>query len=74
MCEAPYRLGERAEQLMPAQPWGDIRGMGNRLRHAYDRMDIDIIWRTAQLRLFELAAEAKQALERLHADKADNSP
>jgi len=48
--------------------------MGNRLRHAYDRMDIDIIWRTAQLRLPELAAEAKQALERLHADKADNSP
>lgn len=71
VCEAAYRLGERAEQLMPTQPWGDIRGMGNRLRHVYDRMDIDIIWRTAQLRLPELAAEAKRALERLH---ADNSP
>jgi uncharacterized protein with HEPN domain len=37
VCEAAYRLGQRAEELMPGQPWGDIRGMGNRLRHAYDR-------------------------------------
>ncbi len=74
ICEAAYRLGEHAEQLMPTQPWRDIRGMGNRLRHAYDRMDVDIIWRTAQSRLPELAAEAKRAFGRLHADKGDNSP
>ncbi len=74
VCEAAYRLGERAEQLMPSQPWGDIRGMGNRLRHAYDRIDIDIIWQTAQGRLPELAAEAKRALGRLHADQRDTSP
>lgn len=74
VCEAAYRLGERAEQLMPNQPWGDIRGMGNRLRHAYDRIDIDIIWRTAQLRLPELAAEAKRALERLRAGQGNRSP
>lgn len=74
VCEAAYRLGERAEQLMPSQPWGDIRGMGNRLRHAYDRIDIDIIWQTAQGRLPELAAEAKRALGQLHADQRDTSP
>jgi len=74
ICEAAYRLGERAEELMPSQPWGDIRGMGNRLRHAYDRIDIDIIWKTAQARLPELAAEAKRALGRLHADQGDTSP
>lgn len=74
ICEAAYRLGERAEELMPSQPWGDIRGMGNRLRHAYDRIDIDIIWKTAQARLPELAAEAKRALGRLHADQSDTSP
>jgi len=74
VCEAAYRLGDHAEQLMPGQPWGDIRGMGNRLRHAYDRIDIDIIWRTAQLRLPELAAEAKRALERLETDQGNRSP
>ena len=32
VCGAAHRLGERAEELMPGQPWDDIRGMGNRLR------------------------------------------
>jgi uncharacterized protein with HEPN domain len=34
ICEAAHRLNERAVELMPGQPWADIRGMGNRLRHA----------------------------------------
>ena len=47
VCEASHRLGRLAEELMPAQPWSDIRGMGNRLRHAYDRVDVTIVWNTA---------------------------
>jgi uncharacterized protein with HEPN domain len=50
---------------MPGQPWGDIRGMGNRLRHAYDRVSLDIVWNTAQDRLPALAAEARGALAQL---------
>jgi uncharacterized protein with HEPN domain len=34
-------------ELMPGQPWARIRGMGNQLRHAYDRIDLDIVWETA---------------------------
>jgi uncharacterized protein with HEPN domain len=45
---------------------GDIRGMGNRLRHAYDRVSLDIVWNTAQDRLPALAAEARRALAQLH--------
>ena len=30
ICEAAHRLGGHAEELMPSQPWGDIRGIGNR--------------------------------------------
>ena len=29
ICEAAFRLGEKAAELAPSQPWGDIRGMGN---------------------------------------------
>ena len=65
VCEAAHRLGKRAEQLMPGQPWGDIRGMGNRLRHAYDRVSLDIVWNTARDRLPALAAEARRALAQL---------
>jgi uncharacterized protein with HEPN domain len=39
VCEAAFRLGDKAAELAPSQPWSDIRGMGNRLRHAYDRID-----------------------------------
>ncbi len=71
VCEAAYRLGPRAEKLMPNQPWGDIRGMGNRLRHAYDRVDVDIVWQTAQARLPELARDARRALARLQSTRPD---
>jgi uncharacterized protein with HEPN domain len=61
ICEAAYRLGGRAMELMPNQPWADIRGMGNRLRHAYDRLDLDIVWNTARDHLPGLAADARRA-------------
>ena len=50
---------------MLGQPWRDIRGMGNRLRHAYDRLDHDIVWNTARDRLPELATDARELLARL---------
>lgn len=62
VCEAAHRLGEQAAALMPNQPWGDIRGMGNRLRHAYDRISLDVIWNSAHDDLPGLAADARRAL------------
>jgi len=58
VCEASVRLGDQADELMPGQPRSDIRGMGNRLRHAYDRVDVDLLWRTATNRLPELATRS----------------
>ena len=65
VCEAVHRLADRAEALMPGHPWGDIRGMGNRLRHAYDRLDIKVVWNTARDRVPPLAADVRHALARL---------
>lgn len=28
----------------PAEPWGQIRGIGNRIRHEYFRIDDAILW------------------------------
>jgi uncharacterized protein with HEPN domain len=67
ICEAAHRLGPRAAALMPEQPWHDIRGMGNRLRHGYDRTGLAIVWNTVQQRLPGLAADTRQALEGLRA-------
>ena len=48
-CDSP--LGDQAGDLVPDHPWGDIRGMGNRLRHAYDRVSLDIVRNTARERV-----------------------
>jgi uncharacterized protein with HEPN domain len=39
--------------------------MGNRLRHAYDRIDLDVLWNTVQNRLPSLKADVEHALEGL---------
>jgi uncharacterized protein with HEPN domain len=62
ICEAAFRLGDAAAQLMPTQPWSDIRGMGNRLRHAYDRLSLPVIWHANQDELPVLEADVRQAL------------
>jgi uncharacterized protein with HEPN domain len=64
ICEAAHRLGPRATEMIPDQPWGDIRGLGNRLRHAYDRISVDVVWYTVRDRLPSLKADAQIALAR----------
>lgn len=71
VCEAAHRLGERAAEWMPDQPWGDIRAMGNRLRHAYDRISLDVIWNAARHDLPGLAADAGRVLAQLRSDRSD---
>jgi uncharacterized protein with HEPN domain len=56
ICEAGIRLGDRAPTLMPDQPWQAIRGLGNRLRHASDRIDLAVIWVLLTERLPELTS------------------
>ena len=68
ICEAIYRLGERAETLMPGRPWRNIRGMANRLRHAYDRIDVKVVWEAARDDVPPLAALARRALARSEGD------
>ena len=65
ICEAVFRLGPRATELLPGQPLGQIRGMGNRLRHAYDGIDFSMIWGTIQDDLPALKSAARTALTKL---------
>jgi len=62
ICEAAVRLGDHAGRLVPNQPWADIRGMGNRLRHAYDRLILPVIWHAVQEELPALEADVRLAL------------
>ncbi len=71
VCEAAHRLGDLAPVLMPDEPWADIRGMGNKLRHAYDNISIDVIWATVHQRLPSLEAAARGALKHLRTQRGN---
>lgn len=62
ISEAAVRLDDQAEALCPGQPWRDIRGIGNWLRHQYDRVDIETIWNTLTTDLPPLKAAVDRAL------------
>ena len=62
ISEAAVRLGDRADILCPGMPWRNIRGIGNWLRHQYDHVDVETIWRTVADELPALHAAVKTAL------------
>lgn len=65
ISEAARRLGDDADTLCPGMPWDDIRGIGNWLRHGYDRIDPGIIWNTAKKDLNELQRAVASAVQKL---------
>ena len=67
VSEAAVRLGQEAEQLCPGLPWADIRGIGNWLRHQYDRVDLETIWTTIERDLVDLKSAVQITLTTLAA-------
>lgn len=62
ISEAAIRLKDDAERLCPDVPWRDIRGIGNWLRHGYDRVDAEVIWDTIRVDLLPLRDSVERAL------------
>ena len=62
MSEAAVRLGDQALMLCPGLPLHNIRGLGNWLRHQYDRVDVETIWHTVVDDLAPLKAAVLLAL------------
>lgn len=46
ISEAVTKLGDQAAVLLPTQPWHKIRAFGNVLRHEYDDIIKDRLWRS----------------------------
>ena len=68
LSEAAVRLDDLAPAVAPGPEWGEIRGLGNRLRHFYDTINLDIIWGIATGNLDQLEAACTQALKTLPPD------
>jgi uncharacterized protein with HEPN domain len=74
ISEAATRLGPAADTLCPGPPWREIRGIGNWLRHGYDRLDLETIWHTATVDLPSLKSAVISALAGLDDPASAPSP
>jgi len=71
ISEATAKLGDIAADLRPDIPWREIRGLGNRLRHEYDIVDLARIWLLIERDLPPLKAACQDALQILSKDTPD---
>jgi uncharacterized protein with HEPN domain len=62
ITEAAYRLGDQADTLCPGPDWKGLRGMGNILRHAYHRVEDQIVWDTVKTEFPPLKIAVQKAL------------
>jgi uncharacterized protein with HEPN domain len=69
ISEAAVKLGDTAPGLRPGIPWREIRGLGNRLRHDYDTVDLARIWLVIERDLPPLKAACQDALRVLSGDR-----
>lgn len=69
VSEAAVKLGDTATDLCPDIPWREIRGLGNRLRHAYDTVDVARIWLLIERDLPLLKGACQEALRLLSQGK-----
>ena len=65
ISEAAKKLEGSVDTIMPDQPWSAIRAVGNVLRHEYDRVDPEIIWRIVNNDLDPLKRAVEAALSKL---------
>jgi uncharacterized protein with HEPN domain len=62
ISEAAAKLGDLAADLCPDIPWREIRGLGNRLRHDYDSIDVVRVWLLLQRDLPPLKIACQNAI------------
>jgi uncharacterized protein with HEPN domain len=65
ISEAAAKLGDMAPELCPEIDWRDVRGLGNRLRHEYHRIDAARLWLMLQRDLPVLKAASVAAMHKL---------
>ena len=70
VSEASRHLPDDLKSRHPGIPWPRIAAIGNRLRHEYDDVLPDILWKVAREDLLALEQACKAELEREQAREA----
>ena len=75
LSEAVIKIGvERMAEISPTLPVDAVRGLGNLLRHDYDQVDLEIIWRTVRDSLPRLGRDCRLAVELTISRRHPRSP
>lgn len=64
VSEASRHLPEALKARYPEIPWRKVAGIGNVLRHDYERIAPDVVWSVAQNQLPVLEAACRAELKR----------
>jgi uncharacterized protein with HEPN domain len=62
ISEAARKIGDSLDQKYPAVEFPKLRQLGSILRHDYDDIDPELLWRTVAERLDVLEAACRQEL------------
>jgi uncharacterized protein with HEPN domain len=65
ISEASRRLGDELKARHPEIPWPKVAGIGNILRHDYQRVAHDVLWKVVDNDLPVLERVCRQELARL---------
>jgi uncharacterized protein with HEPN domain len=71
ISEAASKLGSLAEMFVPEQPWPRIRAFGNVLRHEYDDLSLERIWKLIKNDLPSLRSACEKAVAELEKTDGD---
>ncbi len=62
--EAAKRVPASISDLDPAIPWKEMAGMRDRLIHAYETVDVELVFKTVRERIPEVEPRVRLLLER----------
>ena len=74
VSEASRHLGDDLNARHPEIPWPKVAGIGNVLRHEYERIAPDILWRLVQDDLMPLEKACREELARVDPASSDGEP
>ena len=67
ISEASRHLNDELKRRHPEIPWSKVAGIGNVLRHEYERVAYDVLWRVVHDDLPPLEKVCREELTREHA-------
>ena len=63
--EAATRIPQEVRNTNPEFPWSEIIAMRNRITHAYEAIDTDIVWDTIKTDIPNMLADLREISKRL---------